>query len=1538
MDNRRTIFLASALVMVMLAVCLVGFIAVGQDGTDAEETYAASVTIDGTTTKYATLEEAVAKAQAKDSGNNAQITLLSNTKTTKTLSFTKGGEYILDIGEYTLTQGNSGYLVTIGGSNPPRYPVDTINGDVKLTIKGTGSVIANNTTFRSYGHMYFGEGGVGPTVTMGKNSPDHSIFKVEEGSYLTVNGGTFNLADGNNKVTRIMQSFGTTVINNGTFNADVELWSWTQDSTDYVSTVTINGGTFNGQLIRGMLDEAEYKLSDDDTFTVNGGSFSDASGLAYLASGKTYTLIEDAELDTDVAISGNIVMKNDVQLSIAKGVTLTMNKDSVLTGILAGPSDNKLVANGMKAGTDGIKITGGSLVINGTIITESGTYSGANVTISGKNITISGSLAGTTGNQAVMKIEGTDTKVVFKNFEQGTESEIQFAKADGSTTTDPGQAAADVTLLSDVELTAINYVIKDIKTDYTYTGSAMGPTDFPGIEPKTGYTLTGLSLMNWGAVTVDEEGDVVIKPQTEVGTYAVCYKVTLMKDGVSTTYKVNREWSIVPLEVKITGSGESTTITKTYDGDAYFDYSTLKISSNKISYVRADAESKNAGENYDLTLVVGCDVDISNFKFMYGSAEITPVKNKDGDYELVLPDAATIKKKDLSTVMIKQAFLPELIYNGQEQNPTFSFGDGGIEPIYETDYIISPGTSGATSAKNAGNYTVDFKATENGNYTGSHSNVSWVIKSKIMYSYDFEVKQGDLTYTGSNQNVKIQLRDKTIGQDLVQDTDYTLSKTLSGKNAGTYTAHYEGKGNYTSGEDFTWVIDQKNISTVSASQKTALTYDGTLQELTIDFGSEPITDSDYTITGNQQTDAGSYTATLSATETGNYKGTLKVTWEIKQKDINTAEITTDGASRIQNGSDVTISFILKDDGKVLGKDVDYKIDKIEDKSDDKYDITILGLGNYTGTKKLENVQVNKSFILGGAGFYQNAEVARLALSVLGSTYSEGIDENTMFIVYAQEGYSESEMTGAVWYKNGDKYEFVYDEGLPKTDGLRTWLFSDNGQVEKKFVNGGTYKIVIYENKIALFDIDVYVAFKPHYTVSFEGIDGDLGSKTVAEGDSIVLPDAPLVEGKVFVGWQVSGEEKPLHVAYYTPKDNVTLVAVYDKVFVPKHSLDYYVIDATNYQYKPEYEYTGVFDVNAYGVLVTYTSLDKSVMNDFARYMGALYYCSDGEISSVYFNGVEYTWNTKGELKGSNWVDEYGNTLVSAALSYAERTGNMSIVMEISNGIQKQSLSYAVYEEPEPVIYVVTLDGYGSVSVVAGETITLPTISKLGVTFLGWAEHATDKEGFQGFYTPDATVTLYPIFATIDTYKVSTDYVGDEVTLAFNSTIAQGSYGLLVVTVNEKVTYDISLTNAKLAELGGGSYMIFDVTGDVVISVETEAIEPTGYDTFSIIGALADNTGFRVKLTSNGVGGLYAGTVKLVYTYSMEIEGKTYYGSDTTAGAEVKSGDNTWTCSFLASEGETMYYAYAEYTYTAGELQLTAQTLGVLAPTIPASTV
>ena len=51
------------------------------------------------------------------------------------------------------------------------------------------------------------------------------------------------------------------------------------------------------------------------------------------------------------------------------------------------------------------------------------------------------------------------------------------------------------------------------------------------------------------------------------------------------------------------------------------------------------------------------------------------------------------------------------------------------------------------------------------------------------------------------------------------------------------------------------------------------------------------------------------------------------------------------------------------------------------------------------------------------------------------------------------------------------------------------------------------------------------------------------------------------------------------------------------------------------------------------------------MNDVARFLGSLY--RNGEATEIKFEGKTYTWDTEGTLKGSNWEDSDGNTLVKA---------------------------------------------------------------------------------------------------------------------------------------------------------------------------------------------------------------------------------------------------------------------------------------------------
>ena len=452
MENKTKI-LAFAAVALMFAACFIGFVAINDGEVDAEGANVASVKIGDVTKEYATIEEAVEKAQPSESGNIATITLLKNVTTTKTLSFTKSGQYTLDIGEFTLTQGVKGYMISVGGSAPPVYPIDTINTSAQITIKGTGNIIANNTTFRSYGTMIFGEDGVGPTVTIGVEKDSHSMFKVEEGSFLTINGGTFNLSsEPSNKVTRLMQNFGTTIINNGTFGADIELWKY----ENHVSSITINGGTFNGKFIRAC--EPQYTLTDEDKIVINGGSyFNDPTSFVKDGEVKTnpdgayskYVVNPSASITSgnqtvyydsvsnavaNAGIDETVKVLRDVDLHrssvvVTKSVTIDLNGKKIESSALVFDIMGKDVAFTIDANGGSISTTGVAVVwtndgkdyTNPNVIVKGGIYSGnyvflnyaQNGSFSIDKAVVNGKAAGIWfGNGPASKVSITDSRIV----------------------------------------------------------------------------------------------------------------------------------------------------------------------------------------------------------------------------------------------------------------------------------------------------------------------------------------------------------------------------------------------------------------------------------------------------------------------------------------------------------------------------------------------------------------------------------------------------------------------------------------------------------------------------------------------------------------------------------------------------------------------------------------------------------------------------------------------------------------------------------------------------------------------------------------------------------------------------------------------------------------------------------------------------------------------------------------------------------------------------------------------------------------------
>lgn len=131
-------------------------------------------------------------------------------------------------------------------------------------------------------------------------------------------------------------------------------------------------------------------------------------------------------------------------------------------------------------------------------------------------------------------------------------------------------------------------------------------------------------------------------------------------------------------------------------------------------------------------------------------------------------------------------------------------------------------------------------------------------------------------------------------------------------------------------------------------------------------------------------------------------------------------------------------------------------------------------------------------------------------------------------------------------------------------------------------------------------------------------------------------------------------------------------------------------NALAYTYDPAYEYNGHFSVN--GTTLSYETTAENLptiktVNDIARILGALYRANKGAVRELTIKGSVYTWDEEaaGNLKGSNWVDVNGKTLVSK-MTAAFNAGQLTSPLTIGTNLGEATFSIPQMEtqEPEPV--------------------------------------------------------------------------------------------------------------------------------------------------------------------------------------------------------------------------------------------------------------
>ncbi len=279
---------------------------------------------------------------------------------------------------------------------------------------------------------------------------------------------------------------------------------------------------------------------------------------------------------------------------------------------------------------------------------------------------------------------------------------------------------------------------------------------------------------------------------------------------------------------------------------------------------------------------------------------------------------------------------------------------------------------------------------------------------------------------------------------------------------------------------------------------------------------------------------------------------------------------------------------------------------------------------------------------------------------------------------------------------------------------------------------------------------------------------------------------------------------------------------------PTHTLEYWIDSALEYPYEHD-RYVGAFTFLNDSVFADYfvdENFDMTdVMNDFAMYMGALYRNSNGEVTSVTFNQVLYTWNIEGTLQGSNWIDEDGKTLVSAVVDYFNAQLDSGInstgyAFEIANdfgdrAVFNYTLGFEFYLGESELKYGVTIEYAGIDKVAFQEDFVAGTILNLNNyidSFEGY-----EFEGFlvnnNWFFGSQCTVTEPVVFTavykkteqetvktTITEYDIDVALIGKELYISTTpvegDVNAQGSFYFVI-------TYDGDKTYQVISPITGG---------------------------------------------------------------------------------------------------------------------------------------
>ena len=309
-----------------------------------------------------------------------------------------------------------------------------------------------------------------------------------------------------------------------------------------------------------------------------------------------------------------------------------------------------------------------------------------------------------------------------------------------------------------------------------------------------------------------------------------------------------------------------------------------------------------------------------------------------------------IDAKELTEDMI--GAIADQTYTGNALEPAPTVTYNGMTLNAGTDYTVS-----YEDNTNAGLATLTISATAtNNNFTGSAQKTFNILKAEATVTNP-TVKEG-LVYTGEAQPLlNAGLVEGGEMQYSLDGVDYT-STVSTGLNAGEYTVYYKTVGdenhNDVAAQTLTVSIAKATLTTMTLAENT-FTYnkeEQTAQVATVSASTISVGAEDYDVTGNKQTNVGTYTATVTAkAESTNFTGSVTAQYSIVPADAQIFTMELDPQSFVFNGLAQQPAVTVKDGDAILTAGTDYDLAFESNVNAGTAKVTATGKGNYVNTQE-----------------------------------------------------------------------------------------------------------------------------------------------------------------------------------------------------------------------------------------------------------------------------------------------------------------------------------------------------------------------------------------------------------------------------------------------------------------------------------------------------------------------------------------------------------------------------------------------------------